>query len=92
MTDQTVTTAQLDALLVRGSDDGFVRAEEVRELTEALELDRSDLDELNALFESHGIEPEFHLPIITFHVNVRRLIAISGIEEEPIRPRDATDA
>jgi RNA polymerase primary sigma factor len=56
MTDQTVTTAQLDALLVRGSDDGFVRAEEVRELTEALELDRSDLDELNALFESHGIE------------------------------------
>ena len=26
MTDQTVTTAQLDALLVRGSDDGFVRA------------------------------------------------------------------
>jgi RNA polymerase primary sigma factor len=56
MSDQTLSTAQLDALLVRGSDDGFVRAEEVRELTEALELDRSDLDELNALFESHGIE------------------------------------
>src|SRR6476619_1180956 len=56
MRGQAVTTAQLDALLVRGSDDGFVRAEEVRELTEALELDRSDLDELNALFESHGIE------------------------------------
>ena len=56
MSDQTLSTAQLDALLVRGSDEGFVRSEDVRELTEALELDARDLDELNAIFASHGIE------------------------------------
>jgi hypothetical protein len=54
MSDQTLSTAQLDALLVRGSDEGFVRSEDVRELTEALELDARDLDELNAIFASHG--------------------------------------
>jgi RNA polymerase primary sigma factor len=56
MTDATITTSELDALLVRGTDDGFVRTGELKELGEQLELDARDMEEIQALLETHGIE------------------------------------
>ncbi len=56
MTDATITTSELDALLVRGTDDGFVRTGELKELGDALELDARDMEEIQALLETHGIE------------------------------------
>jgi hypothetical protein len=38
-----------------------------------------------APFESHRINPKLCLLILTFHMNVRRLIPIIRIEEESVR-------
>jgi hypothetical protein len=37
-----------------------------------------------ALLESDRIKPELGSSIITFNVNVRRLVALTGVKEKPV--------
>jgi RNA polymerase primary sigma factor len=55
MSDITHNT-EIEALLVRGTDDGYVRADDLRDLQETLELEQRDVEELLQIFEAHGID------------------------------------
>ena len=50
-------------------------------------MDALDLDatETYAALESNRLEPELRQLIFSFHVDVRRLLAVARVEEEPIR-------
>ncbi len=50
--------------------------------TDSLRLDAA---EPAASRKPDGVKPEFSRRRFPFHVNVRRLITVSGIEKEPIR-------
>src|ERR1044072_2262565 len=43
--------------------------------------------EAAASLQSHRIEPELGLVFIAFDVNVRRLVCVASIKEEPVRPK-----
>jgi len=52
----TVTTAELEALIARGEEQGCIAESEVAELAQTLGLEDDEVNELHAAIEAHGLE------------------------------------
>lgn len=46
--------------------------------------------EATATFQADGVKPKLRLAVVTFHMNMRRFPAVTGVEEKAVRstPQD----